>query len=119
MQEQALAKVNQKIKNKDIKGDDLVLRYNSKLDKTFQKKFQIKWEGPFRVVESFANGTYQLADLDGTLHSLRVNGFRLKKYHSRLMLVLKDEVHECEETPNEDAIMTKDAKGFTLLFTLR
>ena len=78
MQEKALAKVNQKIKNKDIKGDDLVLRYNSKLDKTFQKKFQIKWEGPFRVVESFANGTYQLADLDGTLHASRVNGFRLK-----------------------------------------
>ena len=116
MQEQALAKVNQKIKNKDIKGDDLVLRYNSKLDKTFQKKFQIKWEGPFRVVESFANGTYQLADLDGTLHASRVNGFRLKKYHSRLMLVLKDEVHEGEETPNEDAVMTEDAKGFTLLF---
>ena len=42
--------------------------------------------------------------------------FRLKKYHSRLMLVLKDEVHEGEETPNEDAVMTEDAKGFTLLF---
>ena len=39
MQEKALAKVNQKIKNKDIKGGDLVLCYNSKLDKTFQKKF--------------------------------------------------------------------------------
>ena len=116
MQEQALAKVNQKIKNKDIKGDDLVLRYNSKLDKTFQKKFQIKWEGPFRVVESFVNGTYQLADLDGTLHASRVNGFLLKKYHSRLMMVLKDEVHEGEETSNEDAVMTEDAKGFTLLF---
>ena len=73
-----MAQVNQKIKNKDIKGDDLVLRYNSKLNNTFQKKFQIKWEGLFRVVESFANCTYQLA---GTLHASRVNGFRLKKYH--------------------------------------
>ena len=68
------------------------------------------------MVEIFANGTYQLEDLDGTLHASRVNGFHLKKYHSRLMLVLKDEVHEGEETPNEDTVMTKDAKGFTLLF---
>ena len=69
------------------------------------------------MVESFANGTYQLlADLDGTLHASRVNGFRLKKYHSRLMLVLKDEMHEGEETPDEDAVMTEEAKGFTLLF---
>ena len=67
-------------------------------------------------MDSFVNGTYQLADLDGTLHALRVNGFRLKKYHSRLMPLLKDEVHEGEETSNEDAVMTEDAKGFTLLF---
>ena len=32
------------------------------------------------------------------------------------MLVLKDEVHESEEMLNEDAAMTEDAKGFTLLF---
>ena len=32
------------------------------------------------------------------------------------MLMLKDEVHEGEETPNEDVVMTEDAKGFTLLF---
>ena len=60
------------------------------LDKTFQKKFQIKWEGPFRFMDCFANGTYQLADLDGTSHASRVNGLRLKIYHARLMLVQKD-----------------------------
>ena len=75
------------MKRKVILQGDLVFRYNRKLDKTFQKKFQIKWEGPFKVMESFANGTYQLADLDGTLHASRVNGFRLKKYHARLMMV--------------------------------
>ena len=60
MQEKTLSRVNEKIKEKGIAKRDLVLRYNGRLDKTFQKKFQIKWEGPFRVVDCFANGTYQL-----------------------------------------------------------
>ena len=72
----------------------MVLRYNSRLDKTFQKKFQIKWEGPFKVVGCFANGTFQLADMDGTWHDARVNGYRLKKYLERLMTIVKDE--DCE-----------------------
>ena len=67
MQDKALARENQKVKRKGILQGDLVLRYNSKLDKTFQKKFQIKWEGPFKVMESFVNGTYQLAHLDGCM----------------------------------------------------
>ena len=104
-QEKTLARENQKVKRKGIFKGDLVLRYNSKLDKTFLKKFQVKWEGPFRVVDCFANGTYQLADLDGTLHASRVNGLRLKIYHSRLMLVEKDGELE-EET---DALMTVEA----------
>ena len=89
-QDIALAKANKKIKGKGIRKNDMVLRYNSKLDKTFQKKFQIKWEGPFRVMDCFANGTYQLADLDGTPHASKVNGLRQKIYHARLMLVQKD-----------------------------
>ena len=39
MQEKVLARVNEKVKAKGIKEGDLVLLYNSKLDKTFQKKF--------------------------------------------------------------------------------
>ena len=39
MQEKVLARVNEKVKAKGIKEGDLVLRYNSKLDKTLQKKF--------------------------------------------------------------------------------
>ena len=68
MQERNMQRVNEKIKDKGIHKGDIVLRYNSRLDKTFQQKFQIKWEGPFKVVESFANGTYELSDLDGTMH---------------------------------------------------
>ena len=42
------------------------------------------------MIESFANGTYQLANLNGALHASRVNGLSLKKYHVRLMKVSKD-----------------------------
>ena len=99
MQETNLARANEKMKSKGIMEGDLVLRYNSKLDKTFQKKFQVKWEGLFKVMKCFANGTYQLMDLDGTLHASRVNGLRLKKYCARAMTVSKDETGEEEEEP--------------------
>ena len=82
--------VNAGIKDKGINEGELVLRYNNKLDKTFQKKFQIKWEGPFKVINKFENGTFQLAHLDGALHDNRVNGYQLKKYISHMMMVVKD-----------------------------
>ena len=68
MQDKNAERINVELKDKDIGVGDLVLRYNSKLDKTFQKKFQIKWEGPFRVVDCFPTGTYQLEDLTGLMH---------------------------------------------------
>ncbi len=117
MQDKALAKINEKFKGKGIKKDDLVLRYNSKLDKTFQKKFQIKWEGPFRVMDCFENGTYQLADLDGAPHASRVNGVRLKVYHARLMMVSKDEMHGHETEP-EKVVAIVDGRSLTRLFTV-
>ena len=96
MQDVALKHINAQVKSKGILKGDMVLRYNSKLDKTFQKKFQVKWEGPSMVENFFDNGTYQLADLDGTLHVSRVNGLRLKKYFPRLMSVVKDDVSQME-----------------------
>ncbi|MCO5576142.1 hypothetical protein L7F22_029950 [Adiantum nelumboides] len=114
------AKANAKVKDKGIKKGDMVLRYNSKLDSTFQKKFQIKWQGPFLVLNRFSNGTYQLADLNGTLHKARVNGYRLKKYYARLMVVIEDEpsfeesadmVADCEE------IMKTSSFALQALFT--
>lgn len=39
----------------------------------------------------FANGTYQLMDLDGKRHKKRVNGICLKKYFALLMVALKED----------------------------
>ncbi|MCO5558062.1 hypothetical protein L7F22_011638 [Adiantum nelumboides] len=68
-----------------------------KLLNKLPKKFQIKWEGPFTVVNKFDNGTYQLADLDDAEHKYRVNGYRLKKYLARLMTIVKDEMLSMDE----------------------
>ena len=117
-QDRTLEKANKKIKEKGIEKVDLVLCYNSKLDKTFQKKIQIKWEGPFIVVDCFANGTYQLANLDGDLHDSRVNGLHLKPYHERLMIVEGD-----EENGKKEGVLAKDAplseeEGAQVLFSV-
>lgn len=105
-QEKKIEQANEQVTNKNIEKGDLVLLYNSRLDKTFQKKFQIKWEGPFKVVGCFANGTFQLADMDGTWHDARVNGYRLKKYLKRLMTIVKDE--DCELPMAMTQMLTKE-----------
>ena len=42
MQDKDQDKINKKIKDKVIEKGELVLCYNSKLDNTFQNKFQMK-----------------------------------------------------------------------------
>ncbi|MCO5598101.1 hypothetical protein L7F22_052192 [Adiantum nelumboides] len=114
------AKANAKVKDKGIKKGDMVLRYKSKLDSTFQKKFQIKWQGPFLVLDKFPNGTYQLADLNGTLHKARVNGYRLKKYYARLMVVIEDEPsfeESADMVVDREEIMKTSSFALQALFT--
>ena len=67
------------------------------------------------MVDCFANGTYQLANLDGTLHASRVNGLRLKIYHARLMMVEKDTMVEEEIVPSKN-VETCDAASLVSLF---
>ena len=64
---QRAGRLNAKVKKKDIHEGSLVMMYNSKLDSTFQTKLQPKWLGPFRVVCAYANGSYQLEDMEGKL----------------------------------------------------
>ena len=73
--------------DREINKGDLVIRYDSRLDFTFKTRFVTKWKGPYLVVQMFANASYQLADLDGSLHKNGVNGLRLKKYVVRIMQV--------------------------------
>ncbi|MCO5590711.1 hypothetical protein L7F22_044686 [Adiantum nelumboides] len=78
-------KLNEGIKDKQIKEKSLVLRYNNALDNRFDAKFERRWEGPFIVKKAFTDGYYQLMDLNGKEHPRKVNGYRLKPYLSRIL----------------------------------
>ena len=78
-----MEKVNASLPEKGIVEGDLVMRYESSRDFTFQTKLRGKWKGPFKVVKAFPNGTYQLESMYGQPLRYRVNGLRLKKYFSR------------------------------------
>ncbi|MCO5586505.1 hypothetical protein L7F22_040445 [Adiantum nelumboides] len=78
-------KLNEGIKNKQIKEKSLVLRYNNALDNRIDAKFERRWEGPFIVKKAFTGGYYQLTDLNGKEHPRKVNGYRLKPYLSRIL----------------------------------
>ena len=47
-------------------------------------KFAPHWQGPYKVLEMFGNGSYQLVDISGQLHKTRVNGWQLKPYFSQI-----------------------------------
>ncbi|MCO5614658.1 hypothetical protein L7F22_068942 [Adiantum nelumboides] len=76
-------KFNKKLKTKDIEEKSLVLRYDNKFDHKKNGKFVPYWEGPFKVVKIFDNGSYQLINTTGKPHKTRVNGWRLKLYFSQ------------------------------------
>ena len=78
-------KFNANLAPKNIKEGSLVLRYNNRFDYNKSDKFVPHWEGPFKVSKVFDNGSYQLMDASGELHSTRVNGWRLKPYFSQVL----------------------------------
>ena len=83
--EERKKKFNANLVPRNIKKGSLVLRYNNRFDYNKSDKFVPHWEGPFKVVEKFDNGSYQLMDASGTKHKTRVNGWRLKPYFSQTM----------------------------------
>ncbi|MCO5584048.1 hypothetical protein L7F22_037970 [Adiantum nelumboides] len=78
-------KLNEGIKDKEIKEKSLVLRYNNAVDNRFDANFERRWEGPFIVKKAFTGGYYQLTDLNGREHPRKVNGYWLKPYLSRIL----------------------------------
>ena len=61
-------KFNKKLAVKDIKEGSLVLLYDNRFDYNKGDKFLPHWEGrPFKVLEEFSNGSYQLIDISGKL----------------------------------------------------
>ena len=61
--------------------DDLVLLYDSRFQK-FPDKFKLHWMGPYQVQIAHGNGSFALVDFEDTPLLTRINGYRLKKYHT-------------------------------------
>lgn len=54
--------------------------YDSRYKDTMGK-LQIRWLGPYEIVEVFRNGVVQLATIDPVKFKILVNGHRLRLYH--------------------------------------
>jgi hypothetical protein len=68
-----------KLEPKVLKENDLILLYDSRFSK-FPGKFKMRWFGPYRILKSYPNGSMELQDFAGVVHSTRYNGHRLKPY---------------------------------------
>ena len=74
---------NKKVKQRVFHKGDLVLavrRPMVMMHKT-KGKFQPKWEGPFIVETVYSNGAYRLANQNGEMLMMPINGKFLKKYY--------------------------------------
>ena len=68
-----------KLSPKTLNTNDLVLLYDSRFQK-FPGKFKMRWFGPYRILKSYDNGSVELQDFEGKIHTTRYNGNRLKIY---------------------------------------
>ena len=50
-------------------------------------KLSPKWEGPFKIIQVFSGGAYEIEELSEDKRLLRVNGKYLKKYRPELQEV--------------------------------
>ncbi|MCO5587799.1 hypothetical protein L7F22_041751 [Adiantum nelumboides] len=53
-------KLDEGLKDKGLKRGMLILRYDNPFDTRKDKKFMVRWEGPFLVYKKYTNGSYRL-----------------------------------------------------------
>ena len=96
--------------NQQLKEGDLVLLYDSALQKNRNTKFNDRWRGPFRIVEKPENSTfYRLEELDGTPLSGTTAGDRVKKFYSRKEL--EEILWDGGIRGSDETLMNSDAAG--------
>ena len=73
---------NRKVKPKVFLPEELVWKVILPMDRRDRSmgKWSPKWEGPFRVIQTFSGGAYEVEEISGDKRLLRVNGKYLKKY---------------------------------------
>ena len=86
-QKERVAKAyNKKVKSKTFSVGNLVWKVILPMDKKDRVlgKWSPNWEGPFKVVQVFSNGAYEIEELTEEQRSLIINGKYLKKYKPAL-----------------------------------
>ncbi|XP_074324195.1 uncharacterized protein LOC141660912 [Apium graveolens] len=87
-QEKTARYFNKKVKPKDFKVNDLVLRDSTASQPTVSGKFKPAWEDPYRISRLVSAGTYELAHLDEKLIKNAWNGFISKSSISNLISIV-------------------------------
>ena len=86
-QKERVAKAyNKKVKYKAFNLGDLVWKVIlpvDRKDRVFGKQSP-HWEGPFKIVQVFSNGAYEIQELTPEQRSVNINGKYLKKYKPTL-----------------------------------
>ncbi|MCO5614872.1 hypothetical protein L7F22_069157 [Adiantum nelumboides] len=57
-------KFDENLKDKGLKRGMLVLRYDNRFDTKKDKKFMVRWEGPFLIYKMYINGSYRLQSVE-------------------------------------------------------
>ncbi|KAK2370658.1 hypothetical protein QL285_083688 [Trifolium repens] len=80
---------NKKVKSKSFNLGDLVWKVILPMDKKDRVlgKWSPNWEGPFKVVQVYSNGAYEIEELTPEKRALGINGKYLKKYKPALLEV--------------------------------
>ena len=72
--------------NHKLRGGDLVLLHDAKLDTSHSHKLSNRWSGPYRIADATkkgGRGTYRLAELNGTMLQGYFSGDRVKRFIAR------------------------------------
>ena len=74
---------SRKVRDQTFVKGDLVLAVRRPMVMTHKTKgkFQAKWEGPFVVESVYSNGAYRLANANGVIIMMPINGKFLKRYY--------------------------------------
>jgi hypothetical protein len=79
---------NKKVKSKSFNLGDLVWKVILPMDKKDRVgKWSLNWEGPFKVVQVYSNGAYEIEELTPEKRALGINGKYLKEYKPALLEV--------------------------------
>jgi len=82
-QKERVAKAyNKKVKSKSFYIGDFDWKVLSPMDKKdrFLGKWSPNWEGPFKILQVFSNGAYEIEELASDSRIFRINGKYLKIY---------------------------------------